>query len=104
MREEAAQATALATEATKLAATQALANVQEHEHRMAVHAAIALKGKHDMELANQQAAKAAAAELDNKERVLAATREENDRLIVELVHTRQVAQHTADLEAERIAT
>ena len=54
-------------------------------------------------MANLQAAKAAAAELDHKERVLAATREENERLLAELVHARQGAHHTADLEAGRIA-
>ena len=47
MREEAAQATALAAEAAKLADAQALTNAREQEHRMAVKAAIALKTKHD---------------------------------------------------------
>ena len=41
--------------------------------------------------------------MNHKERVLAATREENARLMAELVHTRQVAQHTANLEAGRVA-
>jgi hypothetical protein len=58
---------------------------------MAVHVAIALKAKQDKELANLQASKAAAAELDHVDRVLIATKEENDRLLVELVHARQVA-------------
>ena len=102
-REEAVQATALAIEAEKLAVAQALVDAREQEHRMAVQAAIVMKAKLDKDMANQQAAKAAAAELDHRERMLAATREENDRLLAELVHTRQVAQQTADLEAGRIA-
>ena len=102
MREEADQATTLAAEAAKHAHAQALADAREQEHRMAVQVAIARKAKQDKELANLHDAKAAAAELDHGERVLAATREENDRLLAELVHARQVAQQTADLEARRI--
>ena len=91
MREEAAQATALAAEATKLAAAQTLADAREQKHRKAVHVAIALNAKEDKEVANLQAAKATAAELDHVDRVLIATKEENERLLVELVQARQVA-------------
>ena len=54
-------------------------------------------------MARQHAAKEAAAELDHKERVLAATREEKARNMAELFLTRQVAQQTADLEAGMVA-
>jgi hypothetical protein len=58
---------------------------------MAVQVAIALKAKHNKEMANPQAAKASAAELDHRERVMDAAREKNDRLLAELLHARQVA-------------
>jgi hypothetical protein len=70
---------------------------------MPIHAAIALKVEQDMELANQHATNSAASELDHIERALAATGEKFARLVAEFVHTRQVAQHTVDLEAGRVA-
>jgi hypothetical protein len=103
LREEVAQATALAAEAAKLVAAQAMAGAREQEHRMAIEAAMAMKVEQGKELAKQQVAKAAANELYYEERLLTATREEIARLMAELVHTRQVAQLTADLEAGRVA-
>ncbi len=52
---------------------------------MAVYAAIVLKAEHDKELAKQQAAMVAAVALAHMERVLFAAREENARLMAELV-------------------
>ena len=48
-------------------------------------------------------AKAVEAELDHRERVLAATMQENERLLAELAQARQIAQQTTDLNAGRIA-
>ena len=52
LREEAARASALAAETTRLADAQALAEARELEHRLAVQAALALKARQDEELAN----------------------------------------------------
>ena len=77
LREEADKTAAHAAEAARLATTKALAYAREHEHRMAVQAAIALKTAQDKELARQHVAKEAAAQLELRERVLASTRDEN---------------------------
>jgi len=88
IKEEAAMASTLAAETTKMAAAHAMADARQQEHRMAVQAAMLLKAEKDKDLARQQAAKVAAATVAHKEQVLATATKENVRLIAELAHTR----------------
>ncbi len=83
-----------------------MAEAREQEHRMAVHAAIALHAEKDKELAMHQAAKVAATALAHREQVLHAVREHNARHMAELAKTRQKAlheQYAAEIEAGRVA-
>ena len=66
---------------------------------MVVHVAIALKADQGKEMLTLQAAKAVAAQLEHREQILAATKEENNRLEAELDRARHIAQQLAYLEA-----
>ena len=75
--EEAARASVLAAETAKLDAAHALAKAREHEHIMAVQADIALKARHDEDLARAQATTEATVALAQRDQVLAAATEQN---------------------------
>jgi len=98
-REQAARASALAAEAAKLAAAQALAEAREQEHKIVVLAAKALKEEHDREQSLLAAARAAAEQIAHRDQVLAAKREENARLAAELETATKTAQEAASRES-----
>ncbi len=103
IQEEVVRSFAMAEEAVKLAAAQALAEAREQEHRMVVQAAYAFKAQQEKDRVREKASKETPSTLAHMEQVLLAAKDQNARLAAVLAHTLQVAQQTSDLEATRIA-